>query len=330
MKDLRERFIKLGNAFIVAAALVTLGLSATAGAAGNGGNGMRVSPVRTDLVMKPGTRKSVSVFVQNVTSATTTYKVIENDFIASTDESGSPALLLNGETNDQHGLKRYLTTVDKVTVAAGKQKEIQVNVSIPKGTPGGGYYGAVRFAPIGANGTANVTLSGSVASLILVKVPGDVTEKMSLASFDARQNDNVRTIFTTNKNISAVVRFQNEGDVQEAPFGKVVLKKGGKVLGTYEINGGSLPGNVLPDSIRKFDVPLKGIGSFGKYKLEGNFGYGSSGQLLSASTTFYVIPVWIILLVVIIVLLILFLIFVFPKMVKNYNRNVVRKASRRR
>ena len=130
--------------------------------------------------------------------------------------------------------------------------------------------------------------------------------------------------------INATVRFQNEGNVQVSPFGKILLKdRGGKILGQYELNTTNPPGNVLPDSIRKFSVPLDKIGKFGQFKIEGNFGYGSNGQLLSASTTFYVVPIWLILAFIALVLFILFLIFGLPRLVRAYNQRILRKAGRR-
>lgn len=305
--------------------------SASAATNSTSGNGMRVAPVRTELIMQPDSTKVVSVFVTNVTSAPATYKILRNDFVSSEDEAGSPALLLNGEINDQHGLKKYMTSVDEVTVAPGKQQEVKVTIAIPKGTPGGGYYGAIRFAQTSPGGKGNLSLSGSVASLVLVRVPGDVVEKLSLVSFDARtKNNEPKAVFTSGKDIQAVVRFRNEGNVQEQPFGKVVLKKGSKILGTYEINSGNQPGNVLPENnhVRRFSVDLKNVGSFGRYTLEGNFGYGTAGQLLSAKTTFYVIPVWAIIIGLLIIAFVLFLIFGLPRMVKNYNKRVLRKAGR--
>jgi hypothetical protein len=136
-------------------------------------------------------------------------------------------------------------------------------------------------------------------------------------------------IFTSNKNLQGVVRVRNSGNVQEQPFGRIVLKKGDKVLGSYEINNTDPRGNVLPDSIRKFSVDLKNVGSFGKYTLQGNFGYGSSGQLLSASTSFYIVPVWMIIIVLLLLALVLFLIFGLPKAVRRYNQNILRRAGRR-
>jgi hypothetical protein len=162
-----------------------------------------------------------------------------------------------------------------------------------------------------------------------VKVPGDIKEQVTIASFDARHKDSASSFFTSGKGITATVRMQNEGNVQEAPFGKIILKnRSGKVLGTYELNNVTPPANVLPDSIRKFTVPLKDVGGFGKYRLEGNFGYGASGQLLSAGTTFYVIPKSIVIGFVLLVLLLLFIVFVLPKLIRRYNEFVVSRAAR--
>ena len=304
---------------------------APASAANDGGNGMRVSPVRTDLTIQPGGSKTISVYVRNVTGANATYQVIKNDFIASNDESGAPALMLDGQSNDQHGLKNYMTTVSTVSVPAGQQREVKVTISLPKGIAGGGYYGAIRFAPAApGNDGKNLSLTGSVGSLFLVRVPGNVTEKLSLVSFDARKDNSPKTIFTSPKGISAVIRFRNEGNIQEQPFGKIILKKGNTTIETHEINTGDLPGNVLPDSVRRFTVNLSKVGNFGKYTLIGNFGYGSDGQLLSAKTTFYVIPLWLIVIGLVVVAVILFLIFGLPKLVRRYNQRVIRNARRSR
>jgi hypothetical protein len=294
-------------------------------------NGYRVSPVRTDLTIKPGASSSLTVYIQNASSAVENLQVIVNDFQPPKDESGDPALLLNGATAPQHSLKQFIKIdTPTFTLQPGQQKPVNVAISVPAGTPGGGYYGAIRFAPVGADGTKNVNLSASVASLVLLTVPGNLSEKLTVAGFGVSQGDNtnLRSLFLNNKNLKAVVRFQNGGNVQEQPFGKIQLKKGSKVLATYNVNNSDSPGNVLPDSIRRFTINLDHIGSFGKYKIVGNFGYGSKGELLTASATFWVIPLIVIIIAAIILLLILFLIFGLPRLIRRYNRRVIAKANR--
>lgn len=324
---------KIRRALSVLGASLLLALSFTQFAAAAGGNGLRVSPVRTDVTINPGETKNVSLYVTNVTTNPATLQAIVNDFVANPNESGDPAIILDPKQYAaSHSLKRFIQPIDNFTLGPGQQKQVTVVIKVPASAPGGGYYGAVRFAPASdTNNNQTVSLSGSVGSLILAKVPGDVKEQLSIASFDARKNDRPSTIFFSKNDIDAVVRFQNLGNIQEAPFGKILLKNSsGKVIATYEVNNVDPRGNVLPDSIRKFTTPLgKSVGTIGKFKLEGNFGYGTNGQLLSASTTFYVIPFSFIVGFIALVLFIVFLIFGMPRIVKSYNQRVLRKAGRR-
>jgi hypothetical protein len=319
---------------LIATALMLLSmLTAGAGVAGAvGGNGLRISPVRKDLVINPGQSQTVYIGVTNVTGAPATLQAVVNDFIGNPDESGNPAIILDpNQFASSHSLKRYIGPINNFSLSPGQSKDVPVVITVPKNAAGGGYFGAVRFGPAGSNSGPNqtVSLAGSVGSLILVKVPGDIKEEVHISSFDVRRNDHPSSFFLTNKNLSVTTRFKNMGNVQEAPFGKILLKnRSGKILSTFEINNTQPPGNVLPDSIRKFPVPINKVGSLGQYKLEGNFGYGASGQLLSASTTFYVIPKWLILTFVAVVVLLVFLVFGVPRLVKAYNRRILRKAGR--
>jgi hypothetical protein len=298
-----------------------------------GGNAIKVSPVRFDVKLDPGAVQQISLLVQNLSPVESTFRAHINDFMASSDESGRPNIILSDtEFAPTHSLKRMIAPLGNFTVAAGATKEVKVTITVPKNAPGGGYYAAVRFAPANVDTSENLSLSASVGSLVLLTVNGDIKEEMSVASFDVRKKGHLGTFFMDNKNLEATVRLKNSGNVQVEPFGKITLKRFGKVISQEEINKaeGQVRGNVLPDSIRKFTVKLNKVQSFGKYTLEGNFGYGNSGQLLTAQTTFYVIPLVIILLGVALLACILFLIFVLPRMIKAYNRRVIRRASRRR
>ncbi len=299
-------------------------------------NGLKISPVRTDVTIDAGTTKAVQVTVTNVTNSISAYQVQINDFTASTDESGQPQILLdNTKFAASHSLKRIVNNLPTVTLQPGEVRNISIPITVPKNYPAGGYYGAVRLVPhTDANAPGKqVTLSASVGSLVLVTVPGDIHEIVSVASLDARkqvqanQIDSPRAIFLDNKKINGVIRFQNGGDVQEQPFGKLQVKNWrGKVVATYEINNETPRGNVLPNSIRKFSVPLNKLGSVGKYTMVGNFGYGTDGQLITAQSSFYIIPIYIIVLLVLIVAAILYLIFGLPRTIKWYNRRVVSRS----
>lgn len=333
----RRKIVALANVMLAALVLLFGSSSVFAANTSGSGNGMRVSPVRSDLIIKPGGSQTIDVYVQNLTGRLATLRGIVDDFTANPDESGTPAILLNGEKAPTHSLKSYVEPIGNFTLTANATKDVKVTINIPAGVAGGGYFGVVRFAPAAASGDKNVNLTASVGSLLLVTVPGKIVEQMSIVSFDVRHVDSKAgtitsgpsSLFDNHRSLGAVVRFDNTGNLQEAPFGNVLLKKGNKLVATYQLNNTSPRGEVLPGSIRHFIVSLDKVGSFGRYTIEGNFGYGTTGQLLSAKTSFYVIPLSLMIITGIIIVLLLLAIFGLPRLIRAYNRSVINKASRK-
>lgn len=327
------RTVVFSGLAIALLAVSLIGMSPVSAQTSNAaGNGIKVSPVRSELTINPGESKSVTLSVQNITGTTAEFQAIVNDFVVN-GELGQPALILDADKfAPSHSLKRYISAISNTTIDGGKTKDIKVVITIPKDAAAGGYYGAVRFTPAGSATDKNVTLSASVGSLILVKVPGDLKEDTTISSFDVRKGEagvGGSSFFTSNKDLYSVVRFRNSGNVHEQPFGKIRLLKSGKVLQETEINNTDPRGNVLPDSIRRFNTKLTKVGSFGKYTVEGNFGYGTNGQLLSAKSSFWVVPLALIVGVLAAIIVIIVAIIAVPKAVKRYNRNVLHKAGRR-
>ncbi len=334
-------YIGAVGAVLASAVLLTnpVGAQSNPGA----GNALRIAPVRSDLVINPGETKTIDVSVTNVTDAPARLKGIINDFGPSQDESGQPRIFLDEDAAaPTRGLKKYIKPIGELTLQPQERRTIKVAISIPSDAAGGGYYGTVRFAPASANSSENVSLSGSVGSLLLVTVPGDIVEKANVKSFNVARQDGDKlgkaSNFFTNgqkdsdgKGIQAVFRIENTGNVQIAPFGKAVLKKSGKEIASYELNSTTPRGNVLPDSIRRFQIDLGDkTGSFGKYSLEGNFGYGTSGQLISVKSSFYVVPLAYLLVGVGLVLVLIAAILIAPRWLKSHDRKLLRKVRGRK
>ena len=312
----RKRYIRIVSSLILAGLFfLTTGINVVLAASNSsanssnfGADGYRVSPVTTEITVNKGSSTTINVYLQNVSSATEHVQTIFDDFVASNKDNGSPALLLNGQDAPSHSLKQFVSIKQPdFTLAPGAQQAVTITITIPNSVAGGGYYGAVRFAPQSISGNKNVNLSASVASLILIKVPGNYLQKVTISSFGVRQasSSNNASLFFSGSNLVANVGFDDLGQVQEQPFGKILVYQGSKVIGTYDINNTVPAGNVLPSSIRTFNVNLHSISGFGKYKLIGNFGYGTNGQLLSATTTIYVIPVWFLILVIVLIVIII-------------------------
>lgn len=326
---------------LVAGVAVLTAMTSTVGAQPKpGGDGLSVSPLRTELTINPGESKSTTVNVTNVTDNPTDLKVIINDFGASQDETGTPQVYLDENSSaPSRGLKSYVQPQGNITLQPKERKSVKITINMPKNVAGGGYYGLVRFAPASA-GTkgSQVSLSGSVGSLLLVTVPGNIVEQASVKSFNtARMNgDNLgkASNFFVNggkdakgNGIQAVLRVQNSGNIQIAPFGKAILSKGGKELATFELNKETPKQNVLPDSTRRFQINMGDkTSSLGRYTVQGNFGYGTKGQLISASTSFWVVPKPYVVAFLLLIVLIIVAAVMAPRMLKRHDRKLLRKV----
>ncbi|MEO5950599.1 MAG: DUF916 domain-containing protein [Candidatus Saccharimonadales bacterium] len=269
---------------------ILTGLHSVAAIEINTANTLKVSPVRTDIEIKPGENKTVKTTVTNLTSLPITVSPIENDFVSG-DERGTPSLILDANTYaPTHSLKRFMTPLPSVTIPPKQAKTINVVITVPLSAQAGGYFGAIRFAPTSPDGGGQVNLSASVASLILLSVPGNTVEKLALTNFDIQQNGMTGSNFSSLDNLQATVRFENKGNIQIGPFGKVSVKQGDKVVYDTDFNTKDPRDVILPDGARRWDIPLSNTGGFGQYTVIATFTYGKNNQTIEVSKSFWVIP----------------------------------------
>lgn len=310
--------------WVVALALAVITIPSLASspsfAATNTANVLKVSPVRSDTEVQAGTKKTVQVTVTNPTDSAISVRPVENDFVAG-DERGTPALILD-ETKyaSTHSLKRFLSPLENVTVPAKQSRTIDVTITVPKDAQPGGYFGAVRFVPAALEDGGQVNLSASAASLILLTVPGPAVEKLDLTDFVIQQNGKTGDMFANPNNLQVSARFQNKGSVQAGPFGKVSVLKNDKVVYATDFNNKEPRDMILPDSARRFDVPLKDIETFGHYTVKATFTYGKSNQTIEVTKSFWVIPQMVIIGAIVGVLVLIGLIVMIILLVRNRKR----------
>ena len=292
-----KKYLKQSAKLIVtfSAAVVLLAVSHSSAANAQGAaNTLKVSPVRSDVQVDPGQSTTVQTVVTNLTNQPITVRPIANDFVAN-DESGTPALILDeNQFAPSHSLKRFMSPFTDVTIPAGQAKTIKVTLTVPADAAAGGYFGAVRFAPTTPDNGGQVNLSASVASLILLTVSGSTNEKLDLSGFEVRQNGHTGTHFGSSDNLEVSARFTNGGDIQLGPFGKISVMKGDKVVYETDFNNKSPRDVVLPDSSRRWNIPLNDIGGFGEYKILATFTYGAKNQTVEVTKSFWIIPTWLI------------------------------------
>lgn len=291
-------------------------------------NVLKVSPVRNDVEVPAGTSRKVQMVITNLTKASITVKPVLNDFIAG-DERGTPALILDEDKfAPTHSLKRFMKPLPNITIEPNKARTVDVVINVPKDAQAGGYFGAVRFAPTSPDGGGQVNLSGSVASLILLRVPGPAVEKLDMTEFNIQQGGKTGSFFQSSNDLQATVRFKSSSNVQVAPFGKLSVKEGDKVVYETDFNNKEQRDMILPDSARRWDFPLKNIGSFGNYTVTATFSYGSKNQTVEVTRSFWVVPMIVIFVAAGAVLVLILLILGIFLFLRSYKKRILRGQRR--
>lgn len=285
-------------------------VSATSGQmtvlAQGGGSGLQLSPTKSELTIAPGESEVIEIQLTNVTSGAVTASPEVYDFIPNDD--GSPQIL-SSDKNDNNAvsIKSFLKDLDNTPLAAGEKKTINIIASVPKNQAAGSYYGVILFNALTGNqteaqdGGGQVALSAGVGHIVLIQVPGAITDKLQLVRVVAgrKVDNNVTTgsIFSDVPN-QVQITVKNTGTSIIQPFGNIQVEKGGKQVANIQINNADVKGNVLPNSNRTFVEELKDLKGFGRYTITVNTSYRrlgteqSGGDILTQKLTVWVIPAW--------------------------------------
>lgn len=289
--------IKRLSLFVAAMALMVglVGVLFTSNitAQGSQASGLRITPIRHEFEIEPGGSEAFSVTVRNVTNATTVVSADVIDF--EPNEVGQPQLIFDAEPTP-YSLKNFVLGLEQFTLKPGAERELDLIVTLPSDVPPGALFGAIGFSalpPDQAAGDTPVALAASLSSLLLIQVPGDVVEQMSLIDLSAGDSSGPGSFFSSAPT-QVLTRLRNEGTGLLKPFGQVLVKDwSGNIVHEFELNDTAPRGNVLPQSERVFVDALENIGSIGRYTIEANISYGEGGgNIITATSSFWVIP-WI-------------------------------------
>ncbi|MDQ2973341.1 MAG: hypothetical protein M3Q79_02580 [bacterium] len=268
------------------------------------GSGLSISPTRTDLVVNPGTSADLTISLKNVTGGNVTAKAFINDF-ESDGVTGEPKLIVD-ETQEVVGsIKKFTQGLSDIPLATGESKDIVLKINIPDDASPGAYYGVVRYqaVPEGSStpGDGQVALTASVGSIVLIEVPGNITEKIRINSVKAFAGDKGGSFLTSTPD-QVGIEIENLGNGFARPFGRVEVKgMFNKMVKAYEVNNTNPRGVVLPESTRVFKDNVEGIKWPGRYSVQANISHGRGGEILTVNQNFWYLPVWFLLIVLAVV-----------------------------
>lgn len=306
--------------------VLTFGVINTAVAQQNAtGSGLRISPTRTELTLDKGKTAEIKITLKNVSGGDIVAKGTVNDFEAD-GEQGEPRIVV--DKNAEHlgtSVAPFLSGVKDVPLKKDETKEIKIGVDIPNDAVSGAYYGVIRYLAVPAEAANNqsesgkVSLTASVASLVLIEVPGNITQQIQLTNIFVYDGEKAKGFFTSPPQ-KAGIRIKNTGNSFAKPFGRVVVTNSftKKEVYSYEMNNNNPRNNVLPNTARIFTDDLKNINKPGKYTITAGISHGSGGEVLTKKASFWYIPVWLIVLtIVLLTALAIGLLILFRKSRKN-------------
>lgn len=298
----------------------------------NVGQALEIAPPLITLTANPGQVIKTTIQLRDITSGNLAVTNEIDDFVAA-GEDGTPKILTGNDSNNPFQLKQWINPLPAFILSPNQIENLPVTITIPQNASPGGHYGVIRFTgvPPQLKGEG-VSLSASIGALVLLTVNGHLVHNVTVSEFaTATLNNKVTKVFQSTP-LNFVVKLKNEGNIQEEPEGQIlVTDMFGKPVASSTIN--APPRNVLPDSIRAFTGVLDhtNLGDkrlFGLYhaKLQTRYGDGY-GQIVTAETTFWVIPYK---LIAIIIVLLIIAFFGIRYLLQRYKKKILGQSSTRK
>jgi hypothetical protein len=248
-----QRFLAATTATLMASlAIMPVALAATSpvaatpttnGSAPSSGFNVIITPTSEELVTKPGQSVSTNIQVENEGLSIEHLKVTIYTFSAyGTD--GTPRL--EAPTAQDSFINWASVSSSHFDAAPNVFTSFKLTIAPPASAAFGYYYAVIVSRDNQAAANTGTNLQGAIASLILldVQAPGE-KRQASVAQFSTAHN------VTEFLPVKFNVLMHNTGNVHVAPHGDVFIYKGGKLVGTIDVN--EQGSEILPNSERQFN-----------------------------------------------------------------------------
>jgi len=249
-----------------------------------------LGPGKVELVMEPGSTKTVLLNVSNRMGQTKRFVMDIEDIAGS--HSPERSVVLLGDDTGPYTLKDFISIpAKKFELDHNKRAIIPVTITIPPDAEPGGRYGSVlvKTATIDNTETADSapapvsTIVSRIGTLFFIRIPGDVETAGHLAEFSTA-NDQT---FYERGPVKFEIVYENTGSVHLNPYGELTITNMfGEEVGFLELE----PWFTLPDSLRLREVTWNRDFLYGRYTATLKLNRGYDNEIDTATLTFWVIP----------------------------------------
>jgi hypothetical protein len=268
-----------------------------------------IAPAKIEFNVNPGEEIKFSIYTRNDGEAVAYLYSVVKGFTE--DEAGTKIWVEDAPEIE------WVKIPEKVSAPPGEMIEVPVVINVPQDSPPGGHFLAIGFGtmPEKQKGSG-VAIGVNVLSLVYINVSGNRIDKISVSEFNAKK---VYFSFP----VKFGYKIKNEGNTYVRPTGEVEISNVfGKLVANLKVNEREL--QILPGKEKGLENEWKTNFAFGPYKAKFNINYGlNQSQNLVFNYWFFMFPVKAI---IIALALIIFVFFIFPRLVRNYNEYIIRKA----
>ena len=297
---------------------------------------LTISPPFFDESLNPGDTVLGIIKIYNESPIPLTIYPFLQNVTSDKNEGGEPRFYSKDDDKDGTSLINWISiNSNSIEIKPQQRANFQFSINIPKNAQPGGHYGAILLGTSPPTKGGEIALAGQIASLIFVKVSGEVKEIGNITEFGFIK----KQVWYNYLPIDFFLRFENTGNTHLRPVGNLFIKNWfGKQVASLEFNKDFR--SILPKSIRRFEFGWhkQGISgemsefekewknfAIGKYTATIFLNYGSQNYVLSDERVFYVWP-WRLMIVFGISLIFLIILLVFA--VKAHNRAIIRRFER--
>lgn len=249
-----------------------------------------------EIKVKPGQKFQVTARVLNTGSEPVEVETFAKDFVIG--EDGKTPVQVKEVVDNRWSLASWLVlSPSRQTIAPKKTANINILIDVPKDARPGGHYAMLLHQPTDSGaGADEVSVTGinqQVGTLLYVSVEGPITEQAFVRDFAFKPN------FSEYGPANFSYSVDNQSDIHIRPTGVVEFYNlFNRKVGAVTVE----PQNVFPGSQRAFSGSWPVRWGFGPYKAVLTMSYGTQGQVVTATSTVWLLPFSIIIASVILLL----------------------------
>jgi hypothetical protein len=256
---------------------------------------LAVSPPTFYLSANPGDTLSESIRVENTTPIVQHVSVSLENFVPLGTEG---QVNITSQANEYSLISWIRVNPENATITGYGTQIFNFTINVPQNAEPSGKFGSIVFttSPNKLGNGSSVSVSQRIGDLILLRIAGKADENIFVKNFNVETGNKLPS-----NRLSLTALVSNIGNVQVKPIGYINIRN---MFGAQVAQIPLASEYILPGAERSLTTYWKHGILFGQYRATLTALYGLSNKILTATTTFVVIP-WSLIAIVLAIVIVL-------------------------